>query len=162
MAEVVDRYCTSIERARILRGLLDYRALLNAHGFISGYQWLAGSFVENCEANRLRPPDDIDVVTFFRRPATWSSQVFDRNFAISIFNQFFHPDNNKGKYHCDTYPIDLDAPQESIPFQSNYWTELFQGCRDSTERKGILAVQLFESQAETASASQTIVNRYAV
>jgi hypothetical protein len=64
MSEVVLRYGVTAERAAILTGLLDYRAALRNVGIMDGFQWLDGSFVEDVEAIRSRPPSDIDVVTF--------------------------------------------------------------------------------------------------
>jgi hypothetical protein len=68
LSDLVDRFSTSPERAAILWGLLDYRAILNPLGIVSGYQWLSGSFTENIEALQARPPGDVDVVTVAHRP----------------------------------------------------------------------------------------------
>src|SRR5580692_10607499 len=65
-AEVVARFATSGPRRVILRGYLDYRAALREAGFAEGYQWLDGSFVEDVERTEGRPPNDVDVVTFYR------------------------------------------------------------------------------------------------
>jgi hypothetical protein len=68
--EIVRRFGISRERLVILRGLLDYRAALSSIGIVHGFQWIDGSFVEDCETIRQRPPGDVDVVTFAYRPAT--------------------------------------------------------------------------------------------
>ena len=68
LLQVADRFGTSKERIEILKGLIAYRDELRTAGFLNGFQWLDGSFMENVEKNRSRPPGDIDVVTFSHRP----------------------------------------------------------------------------------------------
>lgn len=48
MVEVVNRFSFSIERVAILEGLFDYRDKMRSLN-VKGYQWLDGSFVEDCE-----------------------------------------------------------------------------------------------------------------
>ena len=71
-SEVVQRYGETPERLAILEGLLAYRAALRGAGIINGFQWLDGSFVEDCEKNRNRPPTDIDIITFSFRPKEYA------------------------------------------------------------------------------------------
>lgn len=52
MTEIVRRFGTSAERLAILRGLLDYRAELLRVGIVRGFQWIDGSFVEDCQTIR--------------------------------------------------------------------------------------------------------------
>lgn len=66
LIEVVHRFGTTVERRTILGGLMRYRAALHAIGLVQGFQWLDGSFLEDVEGLESRPPNDIDVVTFFR------------------------------------------------------------------------------------------------
>src|SRR5437867_13022888 len=69
LSDVVMRFHTSAERAAILTGFLDYRAALHAAGLTTGFQWLDGSFMEHIEVGaRRRPPNDIDVVSFYHLP----------------------------------------------------------------------------------------------
>jgi Family of unknown function (DUF6932) len=67
--EVVTRFATTVQRCEILKGWLGHRDALNRLGLSSGFQWLDGSFVE------AKQPNDLDVVTFFRRPTSASSQA---------------------------------------------------------------------------------------
>ena len=67
--DLVMRFGISIARCRILDGLLRYRAALHGLGVTRGFQWLDGSFLEHIEVLDSRPPNDIDVVTFFHLPA---------------------------------------------------------------------------------------------
>lgn len=63
LLELVQKYATSPERISILKGYCDFRTALISNG-ITGFQWADGSFVENVESQRGRPPGDIGVVTF--------------------------------------------------------------------------------------------------
>src|SRR5882762_8182317 len=54
----------SADRRIILRGWLKLRDLLRTLGHDSGFQWVNGSFMEDSENRRGRPPGDIDVVSF--------------------------------------------------------------------------------------------------
>lgn len=91
--DVIRRFATSTERSSILDGLLRYRSALHSAGVVSGFQWLNGSFSENVEVTESRPPNDIDVVTFFELPLgetqlsffTSHSALFDRQIAKSTF-----------------------------------------------------------------------------
>jgi hypothetical protein len=66
LVEVVERFAHGHERIRILRGLIGYRKDLSQAGIHSGFQWLDGSFMEHKEQIHGTPPNDIDVVTFYR------------------------------------------------------------------------------------------------
>src|SRR3546814_15716743 len=99
MTEVVCRFSASAELIAIVRGLLDYRAGLAGIGVVQGFQWIDGSFVEDCETVRQRPPSDVDVVTFAYRPHTaianqaWlqlfmnSKHLFDHMIAKAEFKR---------------------------------------------------------------------------
>ncbi|MEO5374572.1 MAG: hypothetical protein H7840_09870 [Alphaproteobacteria bacterium] len=138
MVEVVDRFGISPERLEILGGLLRYRADLRAAGLVAAFQWLDGSFVENIEASESRSPNDIDVVTFYRRPVaddqwtTWfrvNGQLFDHRFT-------------KTTYMCDAYGVDLGIQPEKVVQHTTYWFGLFSHRRMSGLWKGMVQVQL--------------------
>jgi hypothetical protein len=61
--DVVAALAGSPQRREILNGWLAHRAALRTLGIDAGFQWLDGSFVEG------KDPQDLDIVTFFRRPA---------------------------------------------------------------------------------------------
>ena len=140
VCDLIDRFATSPERREILKGYLDYRALFAPLGFVDGYQWINGSFVENIESREGRPPNDIDVVTLAHRPisirdtASWS-QFFADNLA------FFDPNHLKQTYKCDAYYIDLDLAPYQIVINVSYWHGLFSHRRDGLW-KGMLRVPL--------------------
>lgn len=61
---VAQRFANSSERADILSGFIDYRAELKKAGISAGFQILDGSFIEDCELTRGRPPGDLDLVIY--------------------------------------------------------------------------------------------------
>lgn len=56
MTALVKRFATSAERIEILLVLIAYRTELRSLGFLDGFQWIDGSFVEQIEITRNRPP----------------------------------------------------------------------------------------------------------
>ena len=143
MLELVERYGGTPERKAILTGLLDFRAAIRAAGFSNGFQWINGSFIEDCEATRHRSPNDIDIVTFSRRlsgyaPAEW------RRFVIAN-PQLFNPALVKQTFKCDAYFEDLTVPPEAIVSKTRYWFGLFSHQRDTFLWKGLLVDPLTDN-----------------
>ncbi len=141
--DFIKRFSFSNDRVAILKGLLDYRRALHEAGFVRGFQWLAGSFVEDILRIEEREPRDIDVVTVFLPPSRYASPEAKRGIL-----ELFSATVNKPKYRCDTYPIDLSIAREgdlpsltSLLAQANYWLGLFSHRRNS-EWKGIVQVNL--------------------
>jgi len=137
--ELVGRFGTSPARLRILDGLFRYRADLDSLGFVAGFQWLDGSFVEDID--RLRAPNDIDVVTFVDRPpalrdAAALQAAVQQNPALFLFDQA------KQKYLTDAYFVDLSRPAEEVVEQTRYWFGLFSHRRQDLQWKGMLALPL--------------------
>ncbi len=93
LPEFVHRFGQSVERRSLINGLLRYRALLQQAGVGAGFQWINGSFVEDVERIRGRPPADIDVVSFISLPTGVSEldfygshgEIFDRDYIKSYF-----------------------------------------------------------------------------
>ncbi|MCJ2068488.1 hypothetical protein MKK75_06650 [Methylobacterium sp. J-030] len=142
-AELVNRFATSDERALILEGFLDYRDELRRVGIVDGFQWIAGSFCEEVETIRGRPPNDVDVVTFGRRPvpeAQW----------VAFFNanrQVFSPVITKQRFKADAYYVDLDNEPDVIVDDTVYWSGLFSHQRNSHLWKGMLKIPLASDDA---------------
>jgi hypothetical protein len=140
----------SLERVEVLLGLLDYRAALASHGIVKGFQWLDGSFVEDCEAIRGRAPADIDVVTFFWRPTNVRRSANWLKF-VEAHEDLFDPLRLKAKFKCDAYHVDLDAGAEATVLNTSYWFGLFSHQRDTQLWKGMLRVPLDASSNEAAT-----------
>ena len=63
IGEVVERLGKNQERRALLVNLLRYRKELYQLGFLIGTHFVGGSFVEDCERVRGRPPQDLDIIT---------------------------------------------------------------------------------------------------
>lgn len=164
MFQLVERFCTSAHRAKLLLGLNSYRQHLSKGGFVSGYQWIDGSFVENVETTRGRPPSDIDVVTLFNRPMKYqvSGHQWDADYKATLHKQFFSTKHMKPRYYCDTYSIDLDADQASLVDHTMYWGGLFTDIKGSTEKKGIVRIPLATDPMEFSAIISAIGGKFDV
>lgn len=123
--EIVAAYATSRERCGILRGWLDHRDALRSIGISYEFQWIDGSFVEQIN----REPNDIDVVTFLRRPTGLSSLPPELDRALV-----------KQRYHVDFLMVDLDDPAIILIKVSTYYFGLFSHRRTDFLWKGMLQV----------------------
>ena len=152
LSDFVLRFSTSPERIAILTGFLDYRAALHAAGLTSGFQWVNGSFMEQVEIcpRRQRPPNDVDVVTFFHLPAgATQASVVARTPGLFPSTSAEH-DALKLTYRVDAYPISLGTPGERLVDHSAYWYGVWAHQRDTFKWKGFLQLDL--SPAEDAAA----------
>lgn len=141
MSEIVAHFATSAERVGILKGLIAYRAALRLKGIVTGYQWIDGSFVEDCENLRNRPPKDIDIVTIAQRPSALKDDLAWRSFFWSNLD-LFDPERVKELYKCDAYIIELGKSPHLIVSDTAYWYGLFSHQRDTSLWKGMLLVNL--------------------
>ncbi|MBX3498555.1 MAG: hypothetical protein KF889_03860 [Alphaproteobacteria bacterium] len=156
MSQVVDRFGKSRQRLELLDGLVKYRQALFSSGFVVGYQWLNGSFVEDVEKTRGRAPGDIDIVTLFRRPIKY--QVDPKAWAVDVaqFTTMLSPRECKTRYHCEAFPIDLDKPAEKIVEDVTYWFSLFSHQRITDARKGMLLVRLATTPSDGINEAQLV------
>lgn len=142
MSELVTRFATSPERAAILRGLLHFRDEIRNLGFSTGFQWIDGSFVEQCEVVKGRPPSDVDVVSVMRRPDLYAEDAAWAQFVDQYGDTLLDQAHCKAAFHCDAYFIDLDIPPEFVSQQAAYWFGLFSHQRDTFRWKGMVQVEL--------------------
>lgn len=134
---VVDRFATSAQRANILEGLLSYRAALHAIGAVSGFQWLDGSFLEHVEDTEGRPPNDIDVVTFFFLPNGVNQLAF-----FGAIQPLIDSTQTKLIYSVDAFGQVLGQQMNGARIrQVSYWYSLWSHRRDDTW-KGYVQVDL--------------------
>ncbi|TAN20938.1 MAG: hypothetical protein EPN33_14230 [Acidobacteria bacterium] len=151
--EVVARALShTAKRSEIFRGFLQFRLALQKAGLNDGFQWLDGSFTELIEVRESRNPNDLDVVTFFRRPPHLRSDPLWAEFFASN-STLFHPLSNKQNYHCDSYFVDLDIDPLTLVAQTRYWYGLFSHRRVTGEWKGMLEVPLAITAADHAAAA---------
>lgn len=143
ISDVVTRFGSSLERVALLRGLLSYRSGLRAIGVIDGWQWLDGSFVEDVEATRNRPPSDVDLVTFSRVPC---DPMAKQQFVIEN-RDLFDPARTKAVHKCDAFFVDLDKKSELLVDDTRYWFGLFSHQRETFLWKGMLKVAVQSDDA---------------
>ncbi|AMR28245.1 hypothetical protein A0257_14880 [Hymenobacter psoromatis] len=150
MQSFVQRFGSSPERLAIIRGLLDYRAALLKAG-LTGFQWLSGSFVEDVESIRGRPPKDIDVVSVINRPLDF---IADEKWVEFLDGEhgtlLTDAEAMKKAYQCDAYAIDMNEPGIDIVNLTRYWFGLFSHQRVTSVWKGMVVVALDSQQDEEA------------
>jgi hypothetical protein len=121
LAGFVLQFGTSAERLNILNGILSFRSSLHGAGLIRGFQWLDGSFLESIESLESRPPNDIDVVTFYYLPNNNTQRML-----LGAYPQLFDHSYIKTNYHVDAYFIDLmGSIPEGLISRSTYWYSLW-------------------------------------
>ena len=151
LSEVVLRFNTSPERQATLDGLLRYRSGLHAVGLTRGFQWLDGSFLENIEMLEERPPNDLDLVTFFHLPAGATQlEIRTRNpglFPLTKDERLAF----KNVYNIDAYLVDLATAADRLIERSVYWYSMWSHRRDA-RWKGYLTIDLDSEEDGTAAA----------
>lgn len=138
LRDVVSILGTSPERRALINGLLDYRQALRAVGVTSGFQIFDGSFTENCEALRGRPPSDIDLVTYAYLPVPPAQKVAFLNANLDLFD----PRRAKILFGCDAYFVDMGKDAELVVDDTFYWYGLFSHQKSTAAWKGMLRVSL--------------------
>ena len=132
------------ERRVILRGLLDMRAALLSSGITDGFQWLDGSFVEDVERLRTRPPGDIDVVTF-----AVLGDAAAQHARIQGAPALFDPDQCKVAYHVDHYFLGTDGGiDETLVNRVSYWYSMWAHQRDTNRWKGFVTPSLSSNDVD--------------
>lgn len=137
--KIVERYATSPQRIAILLGFIKFRNEINKAGLTDGFQWIDGSFIEDVELIEKRPPNDIDVVTFFNlAPNETQQDVVMRN------PNLFMPDMGKWRkqeFKVDSYFQSLGVSKEQLVERTVYWYSMWSHRRDLTW-KGFLQIPL--------------------
>lgn len=141
LPELVLRFGTSADRRRILDGFLRYRRRLHDAGLRSGFQWLDGSFLEDVELLEGRPPNDLDVVTFFRLPAGTTQREIQARAPDAFPLTRGERIDFKGVFYVDPYLVSLGSPSERLVTSSTYWYSMWSHRRDTTW-KGYLQIDL--------------------
>ncbi|MEG6029045.1 hypothetical protein UXO45_09590 [Enterobacter hormaechei] len=139
IVKLVERYSFSPQRIEILRGFLRFRNELYKTGLTDGFQWIDGSFIEDIELTEKRPPNDIDVVTFFNVAANdTQTEIVARN------PNLFLPQMakwRKQEFKVDSYLQSLQVPNAQLVERTVYWYSMWSHRRDLTW-KGFLQVPL--------------------
>jgi hypothetical protein len=126
ISEVRAQFATTTERIKIIKGLLNYRKALYNVGIVSGFQWLDGSFMEDIETIELRPPKDLDVVTFFNLPSGHTQKSLS-----SIAGELFDNQYTKATFSIDSYFKVLGEKIEPRHVREiSYWYSMWSHRRD--------------------------------
>lgn len=147
LVELIERFGATGERTAILAGFLEYRSLLHSIGLADGIQWIDGSFAEDIESRERRAPNDIDVVTFFRRPEGTSQLDL-----ITKCPEVFDRSQVKQAMKVDSYLVDLGEPAEKLIEFGAYWYSVWSHRRDQAW-KGYLEVTLQPGEDAAAQAA---------
>ena len=136
---------TTAHRRQLLRNLIAYRALLAQDDYLSGIQFIDGSFVENVELTASRPPGDIDVFSLLNAPAKYLSNP--PSWAASGLpfwqDEIIHRDKNKSRFSLDTYALLFEELRpDSLINGVIYWYSLFSHQRATLAWKGFVALAL--------------------
>jgi hypothetical protein len=149
LVQIAGKICGTDQRKAILRGLLAYRQRLAGIGLQLGVQWLSGSFLEDIETLESRDPRDVDVVTFFHRPAGATADA-DWFAFINANLALFEPAQVKAAFQCDSYFVDMNLPPIFIVSQTRYWYGLFSHNRGGLW-KGMLQIPLHLTADDAAA-----------
>ena len=136
--DFVKMFSYTPERVLILENFLEYRRELYKVGITSGFQWLDGSFTTDVEVTDLRPPSDIDVVTFFHLPVGESQASF-----LPKTNGLLDTNITKPKFMVDVYPVVLggEITQHFIK-DITYWYSMWSHRKSDNMWKGFIEVEL--------------------
>jgi hypothetical protein len=133
--EVVSALGTTPHRRSILRRWIEHRTQLRAVAVDRGFQWLDGSFVED------KVPSDLDLITYFHRPANAQDSA-QLNTFLHINAHLFRRGPVKAAFNLDAFFVDLNSQPEQIVSYSRYLLGLFSHRRGDSLWKGMLEVRL--------------------
>lgn len=146
---LVDRFATSAERCRLLKGLFDWRHQLKQTALSKGevVQWLNGSFVSDIMALESREPRDIDAVTIYKLDEDGLTEQQVDEIVSLLGGAGDHEQHGfiKSKYHVDSYQVGLLSSSLWVTLkQLNYWAGFWGHARESDggARKGFVQIRL--------------------
>lgn len=134
--DLCHKFAFSKDRIEILKGLVKFRQRINENGIIYGFQWLDGSFLENIEKSENRPPNDLDIITFFGGLTSENQSLI-----IASFPEFADSILSKNSFKLDHYPVDYSYHPYFTVERTRYWIQLFTHKRNGIW-KGILRLSL--------------------
>lgn len=135
ITDFVKDYCFNDQRRKILIGFLNFRKYLYEIGCTKGFQWVNGSFCEDCEQLRDRPPNDIDLVTFLDL-----SEVDINNIDVDLLTNNNH---HKSQYNVDSYIMEVGLAADPVYIeQVTYWYGLWSHQKKTNIWKGFISIEL--------------------
>lgn len=147
---LVHRYGFSEERRVLLRKFFEWRAAIYAMGIRRGANLIGGSFVDDCEAMRGRPPADIDVLTVYGDALGLDSTPLLR------LNDELHDGAGKARFGVDAKLIALgyQPPLFAFTWAMNF-TQLLSRDRSGMQRGLLLISFMPEQEARVLGALKT-------
>lgn len=152
LVDFVLRFASTAARRDTVSGFLRYRKALHRAGFVRGFQWIDGSFIEDVETIKSRDPRDIDVVTFFHLPKAETQKTL-----MARMPQLFRLEDTKDRYCVHAYYVQLDETPELLVEQATYWNSLWSHRRDG-RWKGYVQIDLSPSDDREAEANLDEMN----
>jgi hypothetical protein len=134
IVDFVKRFSNTAHRIELLKKYLEFRNRMNCLNITGGFQWIDGSFTENIEASQKRPPNDIDIVTFYGGLSIEEQDGINTDFA-----EFFDPVLSKSNFSLDHYAVDIAFSPISTVENTRYWLQLFTHNRSGVW-KGIVQI----------------------
>ena len=150
VAELCSRYATSAARIVIFDGFLKFRSECRLRGIV-GFLWIGGSFLEDIETLEQRDPNDIDVVTFVREPATPAAVAAAIGLPIDLKSRAYV----KATYLVDHSFVELRSAPSKLVNATYYWYGLYSHSRDDMW-KGMLEIEL-ESKSDDDDVARDIL-----
>lgn len=138
ITDFVDLFAYTQERIEILEKFLEYRLELYKVGIVKGFQWINGSFTTDVEVTENRPPNDIDVVTFFELPNGETQMTF-----MPKTNSLLDKNYTKPKFKVDAYGFVIG--ERTTPYVINniaYWYSMWSHRKNDNMWKGFIQVEL--------------------
>lgn len=145
MVDLAERFGRTPERKAIIAGMVAYRVRLKSLGITQGFQWVDGSFVEDVEKIKSRPPADVDFVTFAYRPSHVTTEIDWRTF-VDANRVLFDRRESKKHFLSDAFFVDLNAAPHVVADNARYWFGLFSHQRDTYQWKGSLRIDLSDDE----------------
>jgi hypothetical protein len=156
MSEFAGAMGTTAERRQLLRNLIAYRAMLAQAGYVSGVQFVDGSFVENVEVAENRPPRDIDIFSIVNMQPSYRGdlQIWGPSEFPFWRNEVANHALNKQRFALDTYALLFEELQPMGLIQGViYWYGLFSHQRGTLAWKGFVALVLDPAGDQAALAA---------
>lgn len=136
LLDIVERLVISEARARLFLRYLAFCEALREQGLVQGLQWIGGSFVEL----RKTEPNDIDLLTFYRRPRAWTDRETELA-AVGRSPHLFDRSQAKAQFDCDARFVELTCPPEFLLNWATRWYVLYAHDR-AGQWNGFLQVKL--------------------
>jgi len=125
LTDLILRFNTSSDRQTILDGFLRFRAAWHGARIVAGFQWIDGSFLEDIETLESRPPNDIDVMTFFHLPTGVTQAAI-----LASHPDLFDQGKVRTAFHVDSYFQGLAAAGDHLVRTSAYWYSVWSHRRN--------------------------------